>query len=135
MNLGRTRFDLMRPIKRLAVATGIALALIAAVLGPRPTTGLAGAATTPCQGCVRLLFPDLVGSARLVIQRGADFEPHYVLAVTVTNTGKAAAPAFGVTVVTVTAKPVSLLAQFSSSGLDAGAGQTFFKPLTRDGFR
>jgi subtilase family serine protease len=118
-----------RSIKRLAFGTTLAVALVAGLFGAGPVDGLAGTAK-PCTGCVVLSVPDLTVHAEIVVQRGADFEPHFKLKVTVSNVGNSAAGAFDVRVIAGTVKPARVLGTFSSAGLDAAAKQTFFQPLS-----
>src|SRR5262245_45642441 len=121
---------LSRSLKRLVVGAAMATALLAGLFGAVPTSGLAGSAPKPCTACGVLEVPDLTVQTAVVVQRGADFEPHFKLKITVSNIGRAAAGAFDVRVIAGTVKPAHVLGTFASTGLDAGGKQTFFRSLT-----
>jgi subtilase family serine protease len=121
---------LSRSMKRLAFGAAIVTALLAGVFAAGPTDGLAGSTAKLCTACTVLLVPDLSVQTAVVVQRGADFEPHFKLKITVANNGRGAAGAFDVQVVAGAVKPARVLGTFTSSGLDVGKTQTFFQALT-----
>jgi hypothetical protein len=119
-----------RSINRLVFGAALAAALLTGLFGTGPTSGLAGSAPKPCTACGVLEVPDLTVQTAVVVQHGADFEPHFKLKITISNIGRAAAGAFDVRVIAGTVKPAHLLGTFASAGLDAGGKQTFFQSLT-----
>jgi hypothetical protein len=130
MTLQPTPSKVSRSIKGLVFGIAMASAVLAVLFGAGPTDALAGSTTKPCEACVVLLLPDLTVQTEVVVQHGADFEPHFKLKITVSNVGRAAAGAFDVRVVAGTVKPARVLGTFSSAGLGAGKTQTFFQSLT-----